>query len=164
MATVAEKSSKECISISEISTALPSQRSPLNPTGNDVYDQHNKPRLRRDLILHALSSECPSISFHAISGSSCDLVELYSRVHSIDMIRFLTSAWSKWTAMGKIKGYYEECCHPQWKKSEEEPVPPLIPCHAAFRNCPIERPSENVMGAMRFYCTDNMTPIVGSLR
>ena len=76
----------------------------------------------------------------------------------------MSTAWTKWVAMGEAKGYYEDCCHPQWKKSTEEPIPPLIPCHTAFRNCPHERPSENVMGAMGYYCTDNMTPIVGSLQ
>jgi acetoin utilization deacetylase AcuC-like enzyme len=79
------------------------------------------------------------------------------------MIAFLSSAFSKWKALGEKNGYYEECCHPHWKKTAQEPIPPLIPCHAAFRNDVNERPSENVMGAMGYYCTDNMTPIVGSL-
>lgn len=126
--------------------------------------QHNKPRLRRDLILHALSTAYPSTSFHVPPTFSCNLVDLYSRVHDIDMISFMSTAWTKWVAMGEAKGYYEDCCHPQWKKSAEEPIPPLIPCHTAFRNCPHERPSENVMGAMGYYCTDNTTPIVGSLQ
>lgn len=151
------------LSIVAISTALPSRTSPHDATGSDVYDQHNRPRLRRDIILHALSTTYPSATFKVPDVSPCNLIDLYSRVHDVGMVKFLSTAWSKWTSLGEAKGYYEECCHPQWKKTEEEPIPPLIPCHAAFRNCPNERPSENVMGAMGYYCTDNMTPIVGTL-
>jgi acetoin utilization deacetylase AcuC-like enzyme len=152
------------LSICAISTALPSEKATsLDPSGSDAFDRHNKPRLRRDLILHALSTAFPSTTFKVPPSSSCNLVELYTRVHDVEMVSFLSTAWSKWTAMGEAKGYYEECCHPQWKQTEDEPIPPLIPCHAAFRNCPNERPSTNVMGAMGYYCTDNMTPIVASL-
>jgi acetoin utilization deacetylase AcuC-like enzyme len=149
--------------ICAISTALPSQTPPDAATGNDVFDEHNKPRLRRDLILQSLSTAFPATSFKVPSSSSCDLIALYSRVHDADMIHFLSTAWTKWKAMGEAKGFYAECCHPQWKKSDDEPIPPLVPCHGAFRNCPNERPSENVMGAMGYYCTDGMTPIVGTL-
>ncbi|KAL7488039.1 hypothetical protein ACHAW6_013628 [Cyclotella cf. meneghiniana] len=152
------------LSIQVVSTALPSQTSPHDPTGNDAFDRHNKPRLRRDLILSSLASSHPAAaSFHVPPDPSRDLLDLYSCVHRIDMIRFLSTAWSQWKTLGETSGHYPECCHPHWTKTREEPVPPLIPCHSPFRNCPNERPSDNVMGAMGYYCTDNMTPVVGSL-
>ncbi|KAL3792882.1 hypothetical protein HJC23_004807 [Cyclotella cryptica] len=150
--------------IHAVSTALPSQTSPHNPKTNDAFDRHNKPRLRRDILLSALSTTYPTTTtFHIPPSLTCDLLDLYSRIHDVNMIRFLSTAWSEWKTMGETRGHYEECCHPQWTKTEEEPLPPLIPCHAALRNCPNERPSTNVMGAMGYYCTDTLTPIVGSL-
>jgi len=154
----------------------------INKTiGEDNIDRHNKPRSRRDIILWslgALSHVKPYlVSFLTVNPSiSCDLVQLYSKVHDEDMIRFLIEAWDKWKAMGP--NWDEDNCHPEWKKkdtdtddkqqkdSEEEEnnnIPPLVPCHSAFRRDGNERPSNNVMGAFGYYCTDLITPIVGSL-
>ncbi len=61
----------------------------------------------------------------------------------------------------------EDNCHPEWSCSESggggEQAPPLVPIHSAFRRDGIERPSNNVMGAIGYYCTDFITPIVGNL-
>lgn len=126
---------------------------------NDV-DRHNKPRLRRNLIISAFVEKYPYIVqvLNAPVASDCDLVGLYSCVHDVGMIQFLIDAWSKWKAMGP--DWYDECCQPGWKGSGP---PPLVPCHAAFRRDCNERASSNVMGAFGYYCTDNMTPIVESL-
>mmetsp|Transcript_4286 Transcript_4286/g.9575 ORF Transcript_4286/g.9575 Transcript_4286/m.9575 type:complete len:424 (+) Transcript_4286:104-1375(+) len=131
-------------------------------TGNDVYDQHNKPRLRRDLLLSAIQSEYESItSFFKLTTTECDLVDLYGRVHDAAMIQFMLSAWEKWVEFGE-DGRYDECCHPEFDASKGG-VPPMVPCHSAFRNDPYERPSSNVMGQLGYYCTDTMTPICDSL-
>mmetsp|Transcript_7451 Transcript_7451/g.16012 ORF Transcript_7451/g.16012 Transcript_7451/m.16012 type:complete len:432 (+) Transcript_7451:175-1470(+) len=137
---------------------------------NDVFDQHNKPRLRRELILSALQKEYPElVSIKSLSPrKDVDLIDLYRRVHDVNMIEFILNAWTKWAAMGRDGGWYEECCHPEWLKNKEDckdeaEVPPMVPCHVSFRRDGIERPSDNVMGALGYYCTDLMTPIVGTL-
>mmetsp|Transcript_8906 Transcript_8906/g.20009 ORF Transcript_8906/g.20009 Transcript_8906/m.20009 type:complete len:450 (+) Transcript_8906:61-1410(+) len=130
----------------------------------DAIDHHNRPRLRRKLILSALFDKYPQlVSLTKPLPCEVDLVDLYSCVHDVGMLQFLVHAWSKWEAMGP--DWDEECCHPEWAKTDENKgiPPPMIPCHASFRRSSIERPSTNVMGAIGYYCTDNMTPIVGSL-
>lgn len=81
------------------------------------------------------------------------------------MVRFLAEAWPKWKSMGP--SWDKDNCHPEWREKDDDEKngipPPLIPCHSAFRRDGIERPSKNVMGAIGYYCTDLITPIVGSL-
>ncbi|KAL7535909.1 hypothetical protein ACHAXR_006802 [Thalassiosira sp. AJA248-18] len=83
------------------------------------------------------------------------------------MVRFLVEAWLKWKAMGPA--WDEDNCHPEWREGDrsnvddEDSTPPLVPCHSAFRRDGTERPSKNVMGAIGYYSTDTITPIVGSL-
>ena len=168
MAAVSSKKEGSPLSVEVISVSSSSYGN------NDVFDQHNKPRLRRELILSALLDEYPQLV--TISKQSpndnIDLIDVYRRVHDVGMVQFLLDAWKKWEAMGKEGGWYEECCHPEWLKNKEtqkagnedsDDVPPMVPCHVAFRRDGIERPSKNVMGAFGYYCTDLMTPIVGSL-
>ena len=126
---------------------------------NDV-DRHNKPRLRRSLIISAFIEKYSHLVqvINAPVSSNCDLVGLYSSVHDVGMIQFLVNSWSKWKAMGP--DWDSDCCQPGWKGNTP---PPLVPCHAAFRRDGIERVSSNVMGAFGYYCTDSLTPIVESL-
>ena len=126
---------------------------------NDV-DRHNKPRLRRSLIISAFIEKYSHLVqvINAPVSSNCDLVGLYSSVHDVGMIQFLVNSWSKWEAIGP--DWDSDCCQPGWKCNCP---PPLVPCHAAFRRDGIERVSSNVMGAFGYYCTDSLTPIVESL-
>ena len=131
---------------------------------NDV-NKHNKPRLRRSLIIQAFFEKYSHIvqvsEVSAVLSTKCDLVDLYSGgggVHDAGMVQFLVGAWEKWEAMGP--DWYDECCQPGW---EGAGTPPFVPCHASFRRDGIERPSTNVMGAFGYYTTDLMTPIVGTL-
>ncbi|KAL7428390.1 hypothetical protein ACHAXH_002492 [Discostella pseudostelligera] len=134
----------------------------------DTFDRHNRPRTRRNIILSALQRKYSQIAtFHTITAtppSSCDtdLINLYSSVHDVNMIQFLVSAWSNWMAMGP--NWDKDNCHPEWSYSENSgEAPPLVPIHSAFRRDHNERPSTNVMGAIGYYCTDFITPIVGNL-
>ena len=154
----------------------------------DGIDRHNRPRARRDAILSSLRTRYSRIisSFDnttttttaATSSSStttipsanyCDmLIDLYRPVHDPAMVRFLIEAWPKWSAMGPP--WDKDSCHPGWKGGhDDDDVPPLVPIHSAFRRggppCGTteERPSDNVMGAIGYYCTDAITPVVGSL-
>mmetsp|Transcript_14774 Transcript_14774/g.26830 ORF Transcript_14774/g.26830 Transcript_14774/m.26830 type:complete len:420 (-) Transcript_14774:460-1719(-) len=154
-----------------ISAEVPSSNL-TQPATNDNFDRHNKPRFRRALILSALNDKYPQLVSFAKPPSSasstlvdeCDLVDLYSGVHDDGMIRFLVEAWPKWKEMGPP--WDKDNCHPEWRDEgcvDDDNIPPLIPCHSAFRRDGIERPSTNVMGAMGYYSTDSITPIVGSL-
>lgn len=151
-------------------------------TTDDAYDEHNRPRLRRALICDALlrgddrSARLASSSFARPPSSeeastACDLVRLYGPVHDEGMVRFLVEAWSKWRAM---RPWDKDNCLPGWNSGRprdgndgDGDVPPLVPCHSAFRrggdDGVFERPSGNVMGAIGYYCTDSVTPVVGTL-
>ena len=147
---------------------------------NDAFDKHNKPRTRRDLIcssikhkyshLVSFTSAASSSTFATDDARSSNLINLYSKVHDANMIQFLLEAYDKWKDMGP--SWDSDNCHPEWKNhnTNNDGVPPLIPCHSAFRTrsnnsggSNIERPSTNVMGAMGYYCTDLITPIVATL-
>jgi len=143
---------------------------PLSTIEGDC-DKHNKPRLRREIILSSLREKClpydvVSFATPTVQGE-CNLVNLYREVHDEALLNFLTGAWSKWKAMGP-KWDEDNCLGGKTEKNETNaptaavPPPPLIPCHSAFRDG-IEVPSSNVMGAMGYYCTDFITPIVGTL-
>ena len=141
---------------------------------NDAFDKHNKPRTRRDIILSSIKHKYPkNVSFTSpasIDGAN-NLFYLYSTVHDVNMIQFLLEAYDKWKDMGP--SWDRDNCHPEWKnRTNKDGVPPMVPCHSAFRtrgnnnsggSSDIERPSTNVMGAMGYYCTDLITPIVESL-
>ncbi|KAL9188851.1 hypothetical protein ACHAXT_011341 [Thalassiosira profunda] len=142
---------------------------------NDEFDRHNKPRLRQRLILTALQERYPDASFAApppaaaAAPDGCDLPRLYGRVHDEQMVAFLLDAWSQWEAMGPR--WDRDNCLPSATTADaadgnqDASPPPLVPCHSAFRrgNSNIERPSSNVMGAIGYYCTDFITPIVATL-
>ncbi|KAL3809739.1 hypothetical protein ACHAXA_009241 [Cyclostephanos tholiformis] len=132
---------------------------------SDSIDRHNRPRTRRDVILSSLRAKyADGASFVTISSTSfsrIDLIYLYSRVHDVGMVRFLVESWDKWKGMGPP--WDEDNCHPDWREGSGIVVPPLVPLHSAFRRDGIERPSNNVMGAIGYYCTDLLTPIVGTL-
>ncbi|KAL3766574.1 hypothetical protein ACHAW5_003877 [Stephanodiscus triporus] len=140
----------------------------------DAFDRHNRPRMRRDVILSALAGRYPGLTKFVVvvaspppprSSSSPSspgdaLIGLYRPVHDADMVRFLVDAWARWTAMGP--GWDADNCHREWRPGSGT-EPPLVPLHSAFRRDGIERPSGNVMGAIGYYCTDLITPIVGTL-
>jgi acetoin utilization deacetylase AcuC-like enzyme len=130
----------------------------------DAIDRHNRPRMRRDIILSSLGERYSHVASFGTAPSpppACDLIDLFRPVHDPSMVRFLVEAWAKWSAMGPP--WDRECCHPEWGV-DSGAVPPLVPNHSAFRRgCCAERPSNNVMGALGYYCTDFITPVVGSL-
>ena len=146
----------------------------------DVFDRHNRPCTRRNIILSSLEKKYSNIiSFttptttkssgdddeeDSTTTASLLLTELYSIIHDTAMIQFLCTAYSKWKDMGPP--WDKDNCHPSWDENSGT-VPPLVPLHSAFRrNSNVdgsERPSTNVMGAIGYYATDMITPIVGGL-
>ena len=149
----------------------------------DVFDRHNRPCTRRNIILSSLENKYSKIVSFATpttpvvkssgGGNNRDeedaspiLTELYSIIHDTSMIQFLCTAYSRWKTMGPP--WDKDNCHPSWSETSGT-VPPLVPLHSAFRrrngnnDDGSERPSTNVMGAIGYYATDMITPIVGGL-
>ena len=130
----------------------------------DSYDTFNHPRYRRDQIVQALKKSSNLISFCHPSSPCSDVINLYQRVHSDGLLKFLTTCWDIWVQMGPNRRDLDYSPETSIKIGEEEEVPPLIPGHCALhRETDSQRPSGNVMGAIAYYCTDHLTPIVSCL-
>ncbi len=129
----------------------------------DSYDTFNHPRYRRDQIIQALKKkDSKFISFCHPSNPCLDITNLYQRVHSDGLLNFLTTCWNRWVQMGSSRRDLDYT--PETSVEVEEVVPPLIPGHCALhRETDSQRPSGNVMGAIAYYCTDHLTPIVSCL-
>jgi acetoin utilization deacetylase AcuC-like enzyme len=89
----------------------------------------------------------------------------YNKVHSERLLDFLSTGWNQWDALG------EEGQDPLTtlkRNKNEEPrekriTPPLIPGNVPLHRDPHQRPSQNVMGQVGYYCTDTCTPIFEEL-
>lgn len=133
-------------------------------------DAYNHPRLRRAVILNELVrrkkaiklvDQC-SIDIAVITTgtitSTLEWMNLYDPVHSKGLLNFLASAWGRWDALGKDgqpPGFYIET-----NKADRVLVPGNVCLH---RENFTQRPSQNVMGQMGYYCTDVDTPVFRDL-
>jgi len=129
----------------------------------DRFDAHNRPRIRRCLILAELAQRSEATKFVAPTGPEADL-SIYRSVHSSGLVDFLSTAEKEWRDLGE-KGRDVICCIPVPSDASEElaRVPPLIPCFSPLPRIHYLKPGKNVMGKIGYYCTDRFTPIVTSL-
>ncbi len=128
---------------------------------DDSMDKYNHPRYRRALILHELknrqNNEPGAIQFVKPQMAAADL-KVYESVQSPRLIDFLSSAWNKWEALGP------EGQDPMASMAVSTGTPPLVPGNVPLPREPYQRPSQNVMGQIGYYCTDTCTPIFGCLK
>jgi acetoin utilization deacetylase AcuC-like enzyme len=125
----------------------------------DDMDEFNKPRLRRALILKALSARSENIVFQTPKPRDDSLLSLYASVHSEGLLTFLMTAWSQWKDLSP-DGQNPDAC---LKLPDGRLTSCLIPSSVPLPRDPHQRSSKNVMGQMGYYCTDNCTPITDAL-
>jgi len=134
---------------------------------NDSYDRHNRPRERRTLILDALRERYGDVVRveHPRESESLQIYADY-QVHDPKMVEFICTAWKKWEALG-VGGRDTGNFHPRFIVTEETKrlgiIPPMVPCNMTLHRDEFERLSDSVMGQVGYYCTDFVTPIVGTL-
>jgi acetoin utilization deacetylase AcuC-like enzyme len=150
-------------------------------TRNDGWDLFNHPRHRRALILRELAGRSvyendpersgQRIAFYRPDQPNMDLNlkdSAYNKVHSTGLLDFLSTGWTRWDAMGKEgqdpASTVKRNLHMEVVESADKITLPLIPGNVALpRNDPYQRPSNNVMGQVGYYCTDICTPIFAEL-
>lgn len=124
----------------------------------DALDTFNRPRFRRALILKTLEAQIENVAFQIPPGSERDLTKVYANVHSVGLLSFLTTVWSRWDALG------EDGQDPGSSLDlGQEGTKPLIPINTPLPRDPYQRSPSNVMGEIGFYCTDMCTPIMKPL-
>lgn len=128
---------------------------------NDHLDEFNHPRYRRALILRELlqrsTASFSKVTFEVPSEASTNL-NMYQKVHSRRLVDFYTNAWKKWDDLG-ADGQDPMCNGGDSGSSS----PALIPGNVPLQRESFQRPSQNVMGQIGFFCTDTCTPIFGTL-
>ncbi|KAG7337843.1 acetylpolyamine aminohydrolase [Nitzschia inconspicua] len=151
---------------------------------NDGWDLFNHPRHRRALILRELAGRSAvsdnaymnRIAFVRPSPPTNDVAfhlkdSVYNKVHSPGLLDFLSTGWNRWDAMGEegqdpsstVKRNLAEEGDTAVLLSTKKTLP-LIPGNVSLpRNDPYQRPSQNVMGQVGYYCTDTCTPIFAEL-
>ena len=100
----------------------------------------------------------------------------YLRVHSPDLIDFLETSWKRWDELKDVGGQDPNSSIPvktgngdgdgslgDREVSSPSSSPPLIPGNTVLHRDSCQRPSNNVMGQIGYYCTDTCTPILAEL-
>ena len=136
----------------------------------DSLDAHNHPRLRRSLIRKALSTtkNKQGVKFIFPEEKDTSFLELYSLVHCPNMLKFLEESWDRWVQLGP-EGRDPGNIHPSFystcENNNNDNVPPFVPTSAPLhRDTDTQRAGVSILGQIGFYCIDNLTPIVASLK
>ena len=134
--------------------------SPHDKAADDL-DTLNKARFRRAVILKTLEACAQSdmISFQTPPSPEQHLTKAYADIHSEGLLQFLTTAWSRWEALGE-DGREPGC---SLDLGQEGLKNALIPDNTPLPRDPYQRPSQNVMGQIGYYSTDKYTPIMEPL-
>lgn len=127
---------------------------------NDQLDEFNHPRYRRVMILEEIykRSKCRNVNFDCPLEPAANL-DLYQKIHSNRLINFFLNSWKRWDELG-ADGQDPMC---NGGGGDNTISPALIPGNVPLPRDPYQRPSQNVMGQMGFYCTDDCTPIFSTL-
>ena len=128
----------------------------------DSMDRFNHPRLRRALILKALSGKKKSSIQFTKPPIAKDL-SIYKPVHTGGLLDFLQTAWIQWESLGQ-EGQDPSGCLTPHHQLDGGQTPPLIPSNMPLPREPFQRPSKHVIGQMGYYCTDCDTPVFGDLK
>jgi acetoin utilization deacetylase AcuC-like enzyme len=134
---------------------------------NDGLDNFSHPRLRRLYILHELWKRQHNghpVRFDVLVPQNPDddvykeALDLVKVVHSSGLVEFFQHAWELWDQMGK-EGRQDPLS--SMASSPTLASPPLIPLNTSLHrdHLGFQRPSQNVMGQIGYYCTDLCTPI-----
>jgi acetoin utilization deacetylase AcuC-like enzyme len=128
---------------------------------NDNMDLFNHPRIRRALILQSMNDIDAKFIFETPSAPSKNLDD-YKLVCSDPLLEFFSTAYDRWHAMG---AHGQD---PDSTRTLEEDLDdishPLIPGNVLLPREPFQRPSNNVMGQIGYYCTDTLTPVFKELK
>jgi acetoin utilization deacetylase AcuC-like enzyme len=121
----------------------------------DQLDQFNHPRERRGLILDCLRAHAAAadIEIATIPNAGDEAFhEMFGKIHSPGLLELLRTGWSKWETLGEAGQV------PSAKLGEG-----IVPINMPLPRVSTERPSQNVLGQMGYYCTDNCTPLFAAL-
>ena len=134
---------------------------------NDALDSFNHPRYRRARILDELKRRASSggIEFVKPEKPAPDLTA-YRNVQSAALIEFLSTAWERWEALGAEGQDPMASLAADNKEGEKSQyvTPSLIPGVVPLPRDPHQRPSQNVMGQVGYYCTDTCTAVFDQLK
>jgi acetoin utilization deacetylase AcuC-like enzyme len=126
----------------------------------DALDTFNHPRIRRCFILQALSQldSDGTVTFQKPDAKMVEpLTDLYKDTQNTALLQFFHDAWQKWVDLG------DGGRDPLTSLPTSAGVPPLIPGVMTLPRESRQRPSDNVMGQIGYYCTDTCTPIFDQL-
>lgn len=158
----------------------------LEDERNDGWDTFNHPRYRRAMILRELATHCgfeddtygdgkggaKRIAFVTPSAPNDVTANLkdtaYQKAHSIELLDFLSTSWTRWDALGHEGQDPASSLKFNLALNEVdciEMTKPLIPGNFPMPRDTgtVQRPSQNVMGQVGYYCTDTCTPIFSEL-
>ena len=137
-------------------------------TKRDGYDIFNHPRFRRALILQQLNDRnkdnddgvfCFQTPDYAAQRPRHSIENAFSSVHTPGLVSFLIESWKKWLDMGTEGRDMDHIP----SGLDEGVVPNLVPGNCPLPRDPYQVPSDNVMGQVGYYCTDDCTVIFEGL-
>ena len=136
----------------------------------DALDTFNHPRIRRAITLQALADHPQAVHILYQKPShkdptQIDLVATYSKTQSQGVLTFFMTAWQKWCDLGDARDPSSFLKHaPAVTASSATTTPtPLVPGVVPLPREAYQRPSQNVMGQVGYYCTDTVTPVFDEL-
>lgn len=130
---------------------------------NDALDDFNHPRFRKALILQALEQNYSEQVSFCVPPEPAENLKDYHSVHSHELVDFLSSAWTRWNALGEEGQDPSGALKQTTTKVGKNQTPALIPSNTSLPRDPYQRPSKHVIGQMGYYCTDHCTPVFSSL-
>lgn len=141
----------------------------------DEQDLFNHTRKRRAIILGAIRKKIDeghngcSIVIETVeaaleSSEIAVVTETYKNVHSLNLISFLMTAWTRWVELGENGRDPSACQRSDTSASNSGHIPALIPLCFPIPRDQHQVPSESVLGQVAFYGTDTVTPIFGDLQ
>lgn len=127
----------------------------------DALDDFNHPRIRRGYILRDLQKH-DEVEFTGPSSYATDITTAYQETQSEGLLSFFQTGWQQWADLGE-HGRDPMASLKSTLIDEDISIPALIPGNVPLPRDPHQRPSQNVMGQVAYYCTDTCTPVFAEL-